>query len=100
MCLVCGTDRTSGLWVQACAIARQDPRDWAGRGFATVRPILAAHGLELLVRPGDLRVATGGGRQMRIRDLDGVWDAAKALLGHPIDPLSSLTLAAVAEPPP
>jgi hypothetical protein len=98
MCLVCGTDRTAGLWVQACAAAGHDSRDWSARGFATLRPILAAHGLELLVRPGDLRIATRGGRQMRIRDLDGVWDAAETLLGHPIDPLSSVTLAAVAEP--
>ncbi len=98
MCVVCGTERTTGLWVRTCEVAGQDPAGWSARGIATVRPVLAAYGLELLVKPGDLRVATSGGRQLRIRDLDGVWDAAEVLLGHPIDPLGAPTLSTVREP--
>lgn len=98
MCLVCGTDRTTGLWVRACVVAGQDPADWSARGVATARSVLAAHGLELKVRPGDLRVATSGGRQLRIRDLDGVWEAAEALLGRPVDPLGASVLSTVRGP--
>ncbi|MBX3567124.1 MAG: hypothetical protein KF914_03645 [Rhizobiaceae bacterium] len=79
-------------------VAGQDPAGWSARGIATARSVLAAHGLDLKVGPGDLRVATRGGRQVRIRDLDGVWEAAEALLGHPLDPLAASTLSTVRRP--
>jgi len=96
MCRICGTVRTASLWSLACEAVAENPGDWSARGIASVRPILAAHGLELRASPGDLRIATKGGRQARIRDLDAVWEAAEELLGHPIDPLSPATLAIAA----
>jgi hypothetical protein len=94
MCLACGTDRTTDLWMLACRAAGEKPADWSARGLEAVRPVLAAHGLELRAGPGDLRLATRGGRQLRIRDLGSVWDAAEQLLGRPLDPLSPATLSA------
>ena len=98
MCRICGTVQTASLWSLACQAVADNPGDWSARGIAAVRPILAAHGLELRASPGDLRGATKGGRQARIRDLDAVWEVAEELLGHPIDPLSPTALGIAADP--
>jgi hypothetical protein len=92
MCRICGSAGVETLWSQARHITAEDPAKWSARGIAIVQPLLAAYGLELRVSPGDLRIATTGGRQARIRDLGSVWEAAEELLGYPLDPLSPVAL--------
>lgn len=98
MCRICGSVGSANLWSQARQVAVGEPADWSARGGTIVQPILAAHGLELRVGPGDLRIATKGGRQARIRDLGSLWEAAEDLLGYAIDPLSPGALAIAPEP--
>lgn len=93
MCLACEITQGTDDWMRVGQAGAADRHAWLERSRQVADRVLAHRGLHLDARPGDLRVATSGGRALRIADLASLWEAAEMLTGRPIDPLSPEVLA-------
>lgn len=93
MCLACEINQSADGWMRVGQSGAAERHAWLERCKEVADRVLAVRGLHLDARPGDLRVATAGGRALRIADLASLWEAAELLTGRPVDPLSPEVLA-------